>query len=158
MAGFVAAGLAWLEPFESSPEPPTVMAPQITEPARALLGGLAAGDALVGWTVEALDGPTEGVVRVDLRRDDVRFALMVAARGSRSERPPVQTERYAIFYGHVRPTEITLPAGTIRATTHALARRVQAHELEVEVPGMVPDTVPKGASNPESSAPPNRSP
>lgn len=138
VAGLAAAGLAWLEPFDSSPEPPSATVPRITGPARALLGGLAPGDALVGWTVEALDGPTEGIVRVDLRRDEVRFALMVAAKGSRPERPPVQTEHYAIFYGHVRPTELTLPAGTIRATTHALARRVQAHESEVEVPGMVP--------------------
>lgn len=130
LAGIV---LAWLRPpTEELAEP----VPRLSEPARALLGGLGAGDALVGWTVRSLEGPTDGMLRVDLERDEVRFALMVAPKDSRPERPPVTTERYVIFYGHVHPPGLTLPTGTIRATTHALARRVRAHETEVEVPGM----------------------
>ena len=90
----------------------------------------------MGWTVQAIDGPHEGMVRVDLGRDDVRFALMVAAKDARPEAPPVATERYAIFYGHVHPPGTSLPDNTIRATTHALARRIRAHEATVDVPGL----------------------
>jgi hypothetical protein len=110
--------------------------PQLTAEARALLGGLAVGERLMGWTVQALDGPSEGRLRIDLGRDDVRFALMVAAKGTHPEAAPVETERYVIFYGHVHPPETALPDGTIRATTHALARRIRANEATVSVPGL----------------------
>jgi hypothetical protein len=109
---------------------------QLSDGARALLGELAVGEHLMGWTVEALDGPRDGMLRIDLGRDDVRFALLVARKGTRAEAAPLETERYAIFYGHVHPPETTLSDDTIHATTHALARRIRAHEATVDVPGM----------------------
>ena len=109
---------------------------QLSDEARALLGELAVGEHLTGWTVKALDGPRDGMLRIDLGRDDVHFALVVAKKGTRPEAAPLETERYAIFYGHVHPPKTTLPDDTIHATTHALARRIRAHEATVDVPGM----------------------
>jgi hypothetical protein len=128
-------GLAYLDPAARKPAPGPVE-PRISDEARALLDGLAVGESLMGWTVHALDGPREGVLRIEVGRDDVRFALLVARKGTRAEAAPVETERYVIFYGYVYPPKTTLPEGTIRATTHALARRVRAHEASVEVPGL----------------------
>lgn len=132
----VGLALAHLNPVEPSVETQVRRAPEISDEGRALLGGLREGERLMGWTVQALDGPHDGMLRIDLARDDVRFALMVVATGRRAESPPLSTERYAIFYGHAHPPEVTLPDGTIRATTHALARRIRANEATVTVPGM----------------------
>lgn len=131
--GLALAGLDPVDPAVRM-QPPRV--PEISEEGRQLLGGLEVGDQLVGWTVQSLDGPHDGVLRIDVGRDRVRFALMVAARERLPQSPPLSTERYAIYYGHAVPPEITLPDNTIRATTHALARRIRAHEATVEVPGM----------------------
>ncbi|MCA9704587.1 MAG: hypothetical protein KDK70_01920 [Myxococcales bacterium] len=128
--------LSSLDPVSPPPEVAEPRESRLDDQARALLGGLTVGDRIMGWTVQALDGPTEGVLRIDLGRDQVRFALMVDAVGARPEPPPVRTERYAIFYGHVQPPDTALPEGTIRATTHALARRLRAHEHDVVVPGL----------------------
>jgi hypothetical protein len=128
-------GLSHVSPAERG-EAPASRAPRLSDEARALLGELAVGERLMGWTVQAVDGPRDGVLRIDLARDDVRFALMVAKKGTRAEAAPVETERYLVYYGHVHPPETTLPDGTIRATTHALARRIRAHEAGLDVPGL----------------------
>jgi hypothetical protein len=128
-------GLAHLHP--ASGEPSDVRGePTLSAEARALLGELAVGERLMGWTVQAVDGPREGLLRIDVARDDVRFALLVARKGTRAEAAPVETQRYVIFYGHVHPPKTVLPDGTIRATTNALARRIRAAEATVEVPGL----------------------
>lgn len=128
-------GVSHLHPAARE-DPPQRREPRLSPEARALLGGLAVGERLMGWTVQAVDGPHEGLLRIDLGRDGVRFALMVAAKGTRAEAAPVETERYVVFYGHVHPPKTTLPDGTIRATTHALARRIRANEATVAVPGL----------------------
>ena len=128
-------GLSHLDPVRG-PERPRPAAPELSDEARALLGGLAPGERLMGWTVQAIDGPQDGQLRIDLVRDDVRFALLVARKGTRAEAAPVETEHYLVFYGYVSPAETTLPEGTIRATTHALARRIRANEAAVDVPGL----------------------
>lgn len=126
--------LAALDPVTAGEQGDRPREPRITQEARALLGGLEVGEKLMGWTVQALDGPHGGELRVDLGRDDVRFALMIVRKGASTEAAPLETERYSIFYGHVQPSETSLPEGTIRATTHALARRIRANEAKVEVP------------------------
>jgi hypothetical protein len=136
LAGVAALGWSQLHPVTPASKPSVPSEPQLSDEARTLLGELEVGDQIMGWTVQALDGPTDGMLRIDVGRDRVRFALMVATIGSRPQAPPLQTQRYAIFYGHAHPPETSLPDGTIRATTHALARRIRAHELELEVPGM----------------------
>lgn len=128
--------LARVDPVEPAAEARQRRPPQMSDEGRALLGGLAVGERLMGWDVLSLDGPHDGVLRIELGRNDVRFSLMVATSESRPESPPVSTGRYAIFYGHAHPPEVTLPDGTIRATTNALARRIRANEGTVTVPGM----------------------
>ncbi|MCX4241958.1 hypothetical protein [Paraliomyxa miuraensis] len=128
--------VAWVDPVKRQAQAQDARAPRITDEGRALLGGLAEGERLMGWTVQALDGPRDGLLHIELGRDQVGFALMVATKGTRAESAPVETERYVIFYGHVHPPETILPDGTIRATTHALARRIRAQEATVVVPGM----------------------
>lgn len=136
LACLLAFGFSQLDPVAQSGEVERRREPQPSDEARALLGGLTVGERLMGWTVHAIDGPHDGMLRVDLGRDDTRFALMVAAKGTRPEAAPVETARYVIFYGHVHPPDTSLPDGTIRATTHALARRIRANEATVEVPGL----------------------
>lgn len=108
--------------------------PPATPEALALLGGLAPGDTLVGWTVERIDGPQDSELRVVIARDDVRFALVVTRQDPSKQPPPAMTEHYAIYYGHAQPPDTRLPQGTVRATTHALARRIAEHEHEIAVP------------------------
>lgn len=136
LLGGVGLALSWLDPVTPAVEIQAPREPRLGDEARALLGGLTVGERIMGWTVQALDGPHDGLLRIDLQRDQVRFALMVAPKGARPEAPPVATERYAIFYGHVHPPGTALPEGTIRATTNALARRLRANEATVDVPGL----------------------
>jgi hypothetical protein len=110
--------------------------PVATSSALALLGDPTVGDRLVGWTIVAIDGPRDGTIRIDIGRDRVRFALMVTRIGAMAEPAPVQTEHYAIYYGHVDPPDTVLPANVIRATTNALANRIRAHEDTITVDGM----------------------
>lgn len=131
------AGIAWGLASPPKPTAPAMKAPpKASAEARALLGGLREGERLVGWTVEAIDGPHDGVIRIDLRRDRVGFSLMVAKKGTLEEPPPVETEAHAIYYGHVDPPDTRLPANTIRATTNALGNRIRATEASVTVPEM----------------------
>lgn len=94
----------------------------------ALLGGLREGDRVAGWTVLGVSRPRDGVLRIDFGRDTVRFAIDVSPLGSQPERPPTQTDRYAIYYGHAHPEGTRIPDGAIRAITAEIARRVHANE------------------------------
>lgn len=136
LVGTFIAVMSSIEPW--APTGPTnVRAPaRISDEGRALLGELAIGDAITGWTVRQLDGPRDNQLRIDVERDGVGFALMVAAKGRKPEAAPVQTDKYVVFYGYPDPEDTALPQGTIRATTNALARRIREHEADVVVPGL----------------------
>ena len=126
-----AASIAWGLAMPRAPEASSLRR-AVTLPSEdtvALLGGLQLGDALVGWQVTAITGPDpEGTIRVEVARDKVTFALELRPLDRVTEQPPVQTERWAIYYGHVRPPEVKLTRNVIRATTNALANRVRAAE------------------------------
>ncbi|MEM7155381.1 MAG: hypothetical protein AAF799_21205 [Myxococcota bacterium] len=122
----------WAPTGETNVKPPA----RISDEGRALLGGLAVGEKITGWTVRRLDGPRDSQLRVDVERDGVAFALMVALEGRLPQTPLVRTKNYVVFYGHPEPKDTVLPEGTIRATTNALARRIREHEADVEVPGL----------------------
>jgi len=125
-----AAGIAWglADPpvrADVNGSPPATLGAS----ASALLGGLAQGDTLVGWRVTAVTGPDgDGAIRVQLVNRDVAFSLMVSPLQGALEQAPVQTEHWAIYYGHVRPADASLSRNVITATTHALANRVRKHE------------------------------
>ena len=134
--GPIVVALACLGAIAVGPTEPPPSAVSAPDPSvHALLGELHVGGALVGWTVIAISGPHDGVIRIDLGRDRVRFALMLAKKGTMREPAPVETEQWAIYYGHVDPPDTELPANTIRATTNALANRVRATEASVTVDG-----------------------
>lgn len=132
LAAFVAAagiawGLAWPPPADQTPRVATQ--PALSDEAVALVGGLAPGDMLVGWKVTAMSGPDRrGTIRIELAHRTVAFSLLVAPLGALPEQPPVQTERYAVFYGHVDPPQTVLPRNVVHATTNALANRIRSHE------------------------------
>jgi hypothetical protein len=114
------------EPAEVRPAPPADVV--------ALLGALEGGERVAGWEVIGIAGPDDRLIRVDLRREDHRFSIMVARIGVRSERPPVTTDLYAIYYGHTDPPGTKIPDGAVRAITHAFARRIAATEHDVPIP------------------------
>lgn len=96
-------------------------------PAR-LLGDLTVGTNVAGWRVTAIGGEDDGGIRIELARDDVRFAISVVELGLRDETPFVATERHAIYYGHVIPADARVPDNAVRATTANIERRVRAAE------------------------------
>ncbi|MEM6991353.1 MAG: hypothetical protein AAF721_12665, partial [Myxococcota bacterium] len=119
-----AAGIAWglVDPPTAAESGGARPDPGLTEDARALLGGLRRGEKLVGWTVTQLSGPdAEGVIRIELSHRALAFSLLLAPKGSQPEQAPVETEHWAVFYGHVVPKGEVLPSNVIRATTNALA-------------------------------------
>jgi hypothetical protein len=67
-------------------------------PERALIAPLAEGDALAGWNVDRVCAVLGGTMRLDLRRQDERAALMIALDDGGDPRPPLVVGRYAIFY------------------------------------------------------------
>lgn len=67
-------------------------------PERALIAPLAEGDSLAGWNVERVGAVMGGTIRLDLRRQGERAALMIALDDGGDPRPPLVVGRYAIFY------------------------------------------------------------
>lgn len=117
----------------AEPEP-TASTPTISAHAVALLDGLQLGDRVAGWTVIELVGPRARAIDIGFERDGQRFVVTIAPMGARPEHPAVQTDRYAIYYGHAVPPERPIPDGAVRAITAALARRIGAHEAELPEP------------------------
>lgn len=108
--------------------------PEATRGALALLDGLAKGDTMAGWTVLGIDGPRDEAIRIDFGRDEIRFSVMVMRLGAVPQTPPVQTDRYAIYYGHAQPADTPIPTGAVRAITHGIERRIRNTEHDVPVP------------------------
>jgi len=101
--------------------------------ARALLGGLAAGDRLAGFELEGIAGPgDDGILYLHLRLPPsgptltpTRMVLSVVPRGLRPHPPPAQTARYDLYFGHVRPQDPEdLDGDAIRGALEALAARL----------------------------------
>jgi hypothetical protein len=132
----LACAIAALVAELSREEPTTTQSPAaaITPRAVELLDGLHVGQRLAGWTVIALDGPRDRAIDVGLERDGQRFVVTIAPMGARPENPAVQTDRYAIYYGHAVPPDTTIPDGAVRAITFALARRIGKHEADIPEP------------------------
>lgn len=132
LAALVAAsGIAWglAAPPVVEDVARTVESAEATEETRALFGGLARGDRLIGWRVTAITGPDEhDTIRIELADREVAFSLMVAPKTDAAHPPPVATEHWAIYYGHVDPPDTVLPRNVIRGTTGALAKLIREHE------------------------------
>ena len=107
----------------------------------ALVDGLQVGDKLAGWTVLGLTGPLDGVLRIDVARDEIRFSVSVAARGAVPYPAPRTTEMYDLYYGHPHPRDTEIPEAATRAIMAGIERRIRRNEASVEVPGMSRDAV-----------------
>ena len=106
--------------------PATQEDPVAAPPPRSEALGLHVGDRIAGWKVRALAGSPDSELRIDLERDDVRFAITVTPLGARPENPPTQSQRHAIYYGHAQPKGTRVPEGAVRAITADIARRLDA--------------------------------
>ena len=126
-----AGGVAWAETRPESPDPVAADA-QPSPAAIALLGGLGPGDTVAGWTVESIAMPDPRRIRLDFAAKDVGFSITIAPLGELPESPPLQTERYAIYYGHARPQGAELPRGAVRAVLHNLKRTIARQEETVD--------------------------
>ncbi len=115
------------DPVSNRDRPSPTLSPEASE----LLDGLAVGERIAGWNVIALSGPTDHAIAIGFERDAQRFVVTIAAMGLRPEHPAVQTERYAIYYGHATPPDRKIPDGAVRAITAGLARRIAKHEHEL---------------------------
>ena len=113
--------------------PTTHALPTLDAQAAELLDGLRVGERIAGWTVITLAGPHERAIDIGLERDGQRFVVTIAPMGARPENPALQTERYAIYYGHATPPDRKVPDGAVRAITAALARRITRHEHAIEL-------------------------
>jgi hypothetical protein len=109
----------------------TAPAPTVAPHAVSLLDGLRVGDRVAGWTVIELAGPRERAIDIGFERDGQRFVVTIAPMGARPEHPAMQTDRYAIYYGHAVPADRAIPQGAVRAITAALSRRIAKHEADV---------------------------
>jgi hypothetical protein len=123
--GAVHAELSRDEVEVAAPAP--TVAPQVVE----LLDGLRVGDRVAGWTVIELVGPRERAIDIGFERDAQRFVVTITPMGARPEHPAMQTDRYAIYYGHAVPADRAIPDGAVRAITAALSRRIAKHESDV---------------------------
>jgi phytoene dehydrogenase-like protein len=75
----------------------------------------------------------EQQIRIDLVHGETGFSLTVAPLGALPQSPPVQTERFAIYYGHAKPSGVELPRGGVRAVLHGIKRRIAEHEGSVDL-------------------------
>ena len=97
----------------------------------ALLDGLRVGDRVAGWTVLGIDGPREEAIRIDYAHGDVRFAITVSPLGTVPDSPPMHTDLYAIYYGHVQPDGAKVPPAAVKALLADTARRLRKTERDV---------------------------
>jgi hypothetical protein len=113
------------------PEPAALAPAVASEDAIALLDGLRPGTRVAGWAVLGIDGPREEAIRIDYGHADVRFAITVSPLGTVPDSPPMHTDLWAIYYGHVQPADATIPPAAIRALLGDVARRLRKTERDV---------------------------
>ena len=102
--------------------------------ARALVGGLAAGDEIAGWRVTALHAPRERAFTVDVARGAETLTVEVVRRGARAWDPPKRTARYDLFYRRARPPAPAVSGEAVDALLAAVAARITAHEIGAALP------------------------
>jgi hypothetical protein len=124
-----------LPPADARPPPDASPA---SAGAVALLGGLAPGEDVAGWTVVDIDASRDEVlaraIAVRLTRPDAEATVWITGREP-GQRPPVrETKQYALFASNA-PPDAADPADADReAAVEALAARVAAHEAQVPRP------------------------
>lgn len=117
-------------------DPDTVTHPG-TPPAAdmaALLNGLSLGNEFDGWTVVNFSPTNDKIVWIEFGRDKAFFSVGIGAKGKGNPPPPIQTERYEVGYGMVRPKGASIPQDVLTKTAEQVASRIRTREQEVAKP------------------------
>ena len=61
----------------------------------------------------------------------MRFAITVSPLGTVPDSPPMHTDLYAIYYGHVQPDGAKIPPAAVKALLADTARRLRKTERDV---------------------------
>ncbi|MCA9695223.1 MAG: hypothetical protein R3A51_22865 [Nannocystaceae bacterium] len=115
------------EERRQAPPPRVEPPPPYTDAHRALLGGLAPGDALAGWRVRSI-ASEEAEVVVELERGAARTRVVVTDRGAREHSPPRSSERHDLFYDGFDAGGGPLGFGELDPALAELEARLRAHE------------------------------
>ncbi len=133
-AGAVATG--WDADDASSPTRPPVGDPEppAAADAIALVGGLGAGDRLGSWTVAAVRAPDDGRLPILIVAEGASVTLWVARKGSKSQPPPSETEKYSIYVSSPFPVDAPGAKLSMAEPMEALATRLRSTEATVPTP------------------------
>lgn len=130
--GGVPTGASPPEGSGSAPSP--AEDPPASQPAIALLGGLARGADVSGWKVLSITRSSapdmKNAIAIWLEKDGKRFVVWVATKGRIEHHAPVETVAFGIFYGLMdRATE-----EDTKGPLEAIAARVREGEKTVANP------------------------
>jgi hypothetical protein len=107
----------------------------VVDPASAaLVGGLRAGAIVVGdWRVLGITAVRDGRITISLDRDrDVGMSVWIGRKAEK--RPPIETARYAITYGDVRPEGRSVPESEQSSVAKAIEAKVRESEASAPTP------------------------
>ena len=100
----------------------------------ALLDGLSLGNEFDGWKVVNFTATNEKIVWIEFGNASTFFSVGVNVRGKGNPPPPIQTERYEVGYGMVRPKGTTISQDMITKISEQVAARIRKREAEVAKP------------------------
>ncbi|RLB46649.1 MAG: hypothetical protein DRJ42_27215 [Deltaproteobacteria bacterium] len=91
--------------------------------ARALLGGLTAGDTIEGdWRVVEVYGPAEGRITVTLEHEGLRASVVVLSHGEEEHIAPLTKGPYDLYF--MVPAGTEPPPGAIDSALGGIAVRI----------------------------------
>jgi hypothetical protein len=104
--------------------------------ARALLGGLKAGDKLGPTEVVEIYGPLQGRIKLEVKQGAALGLIEIAVLGD-GPPPPVTTNQYGVFWGTASDKAPKIDQKVLQEVCDATAARIKEHETKVaQPPGM----------------------
>ena len=100
----------------------------------ALLNGLSLGNDFDGWKIVNFSATNEKIVWIEFGKDRVFFSVGIGAKGKGNPPPPIQTERYEVGYGMVRPKGASITQDALMKAAEQVASRIRMREQEVAKP------------------------
>jgi|GEM_PF-700700 hypothetical protein len=100
----------------------------------ALLDGLALGNEFDGWNVVNFFATNDKIVWIEFAKDNHFFSVGIGSKGRGRPPPPIQTERYEVGYGMVRPKGATIAQDVFTKIAEKVASRIRMREREVPKP------------------------
>ena len=121
----------------SGTDDPDTIAHPGTPPAAdvaALLNGLSLGNEFDGWTVANFSATNDKIVWIEFGQGKAFFSVGIGAKGKGNPPPPIQTERYEVGYGMVRPKGAAIAQEMMTKIAEQIAARIRMREKEVAKP------------------------